>query len=128
MEPAVKHVRLRPMTRALDTSSLPKALATALWPWIDIVEAAKAGMGDRVRMTAENTVVLLRQEIEMSSPLETALEDALHASDALAYDLDRVTFFQTTARTEALLALNALIAWLQAARSKVDGAEVGSSY
>lgn len=107
------------MPRALDTSNLPKALATTLWPWIDIIETARAGMGDRVRMTAENTVVLLRQEIEVSSPLETALEDALHASDALAQDLDRVTFFQTGARTEALLALNALIAWLQTARLSV---------
>lgn len=112
------------MTRALDTSILPKSLATALWPWIDILEVAKAGMGDRVRTTAENTVVLLRQQIEMSSPLGTALDDALLASDALAQDLDRVTFFQTDARTEALLALNALIAWLQGARPKVDGREV----
>ncbi|MCJ2012676.1 hypothetical protein [Methylobacterium sp. J-076] len=115
------------MPRALDTSSLPKVLATALWPWIDIVEAAKAGMGDRVRMTAENTVVLLRREIEASSPLETAMEDALLASDTLAQDLDRVTFFQTDARTEALLALNGLIAWLQTARLKMDSRGVRPS-
>lgn len=112
------------MPRALDTSILPKSLATALWPWIDILEIAKPGMGDRVRMTAENTVVLLRQKIVVSSPLATALDDALVASDALAQDLDCVTFFQTNARTEALLALNALIAWLQRADPEMDGREV----
>ena len=113
------------MARALDTAGLPQIVATALWPWIDIVEAAKAGMGDRVRMTAENTVVLLRQEIEVSSPLETAMEDALLASDTLAQELDRVTFFQTDARTEALLALNALIVWLQAVRPNLECGEKG---
>lgn len=103
------------MARALDTSSLPRPLAAALWPWIDLVETARAGMGDRLRMVAENTVALLRREVPMSSPLETVLFDALHASDALAQDLNRVGFFQTETRTDALLALNALIAWLQAA-------------
>lgn len=104
------------MARALDTSALSQDLATAVWPWIDIVETATSGMANRVRLTAENTAACLRSQIAMSPPLETALDDALHASDALARDLDRVGFFQSDARTEALLALNALIIWLQAAR------------
>lgn len=73
-------------------------------------------MSDRVRLTAENTVAILRSQIPTTPRLETMLLDALLASDTLARDLDRVNFFQSNARTETLLALNALITWLQAAR------------
>ncbi|MEE7493382.1 hypothetical protein MOTC310_24170 [Methylobacterium oryzae] len=77
---------------------------------------AGVGMGAKLRMTAENTVALLRRELRMTPPIETALLDALHASDTLARDLDRTSFFQTEARTDALLALHALVLWLQAAK------------
>ena len=103
------------MARALETQGLPRRLAKTLWPWIDVIEMATGGMGDRVRLTTENTVASLRGQIAMTPPLETALVDALHASDALARDLDRVSFLQSDARTEALLALNALIQWLKGA-------------
>ncbi len=61
-------------------------------------------MGARLRTTAENTAALLWREVQMTPPIGFAMLDALHASDALARDLDRVGFFQTDARTEALLA------------------------
>jgi hypothetical protein len=104
------------MARALDTAGLPQIVATALWPWIDCIEMASAGMGGRVRTTAENAVALLRSQVLMTPPLETMLRDALHATDAFARDLDRVSFFQSEARMEALVALNGLIAWLQHAQ------------
>lgn len=106
------------MARALDTAGLSRAVATALWPWIDCIEMAHAGMGTRVRTTAENAVAILRSQVPMTPPLETMLHDALHATDALARDLDRVSFFQSEARMEALIALNGLIAWLQHAQAK----------
>lgn len=115
------------MARALDTSALSQDLATAVWPWIDIVETARSEMANRVRLTAENTAACLRSRIAMTPPLETALDDALHASDALARDLDQVSFFQSDARTEALLALNALIIWLQATRPNANTKEIGPS-
>jgi hypothetical protein len=91
----------------------------ALWPWIDGIEAARAGMGGHVRTTAENAVALLRSQVLMTPPLETMLRDALHATDALARDLDRVSFFESEARKEALIALNGLIAWLK--RAQLNG-------
>lgn len=109
------------MARALDTTSLPTLLAIALWPWIDLVEMAGSGMGSRLRTMAENSVALLRHEVRMTPPIETALMDALHASDTLARDLDRASFFQTDARTDALLALNALIVWLRTAHLRAGG-------
>ena len=72
-------------------------------------------MGGRVRLTAENTVASLRGQIVMIPALETAMSDALRASDALAQDLDRRPSLQPDARTEALLALHALIVWLKSA-------------
>lgn len=104
------------MASALDTSSLPRSLAAALSPWIDLVEMGGAGTGARLRLTAENTAAFLWCVLQITPPIETAMWDALHASDALAQDLDRAGFFQTEARTDALLALNALIIWLRAAR------------
>ena len=102
------------MARALDTAVLPPILAMALWPWIDIVEAAAGGMGSHVRLTAENTVAVLWGRVAMSPPLVAAIEDALHASDALAREVDRQGFLGSKARIEALLALNGLIALLGA--------------
>ena len=104
------------MARALDTSDLPPVFAKALWPWIDIIEMATGGMGGRVRRTAENAVANLRGWIAMTTPLEQALEDALHTSDALARELDLRDFLWSDARTEALLALNDLIALLRSAK------------
>lgn len=61
----------------------------------------------------------------MIPPLEMALEDALRASDALARDLDRVSFFGSDARTEAILTLNAAIMLMKGTAPNVilnDGA------
>lgn len=111
------------MASALDTSTLPGPLAAALWPWVDLVEMGAAGMGAQLRLTAENTAALLGRMLRITPPIETAMWDALHASDALAQDLDRTGFFQSEARTAALLALNALILWLQSARFLDNSAE-----
>ena len=88
------------MARALDTAVLPPILAMALWPWIDIVEAAAGGMGSHVRLTAENTVAVLWGRVAMSPPL--------------VREVDRQGFLGSKARIEALLALNGLIALLGA--------------
>ncbi|SFM61317.1 hypothetical protein SAMN05192568_104110 [Methylobacterium pseudosasicola] len=97
----------------------------SLWPWTDIVETAMGGMGDVVRLTAENTVTNLRRLIVPTSPLEIAMEDALLASDALAQDLDRRGFFQPAVREEARVALNALTWWLGSAKPAEQTKEIG---
>lgn len=106
------------MARALDTIGLSRAVATALWPWIDCIEMARSGRGILVRTTAENAVALLRSQVLIPPPIEAVLRDALHATDALARELDQVNFFQSNARTEALVTLNALIMWLKRAPSR----------
>lgn len=111
--------------RAHETGDLPAILAMALWPWTDIVETATATMGDVVRLTAENTVANLRRRVMATSPLETAMEDALLASDALAQDLDRRGSSWPNMRTEALVALNALILQLGSAEPTEQTKESG---
>ncbi|WP_139234219.1 hypothetical protein [Methylobacterium pseudosasicola] len=111
--------------RAHGTDDLPSILAMSLWPWTDIVETAMGGMGDVVRLTAENTVTNLRRLIVPTSPLEIAMEDALLASDALAQDLDRRGFFQPAVREEARVALNALTWWLGSAKPAEQTKEIG---
>ncbi|WP_155911911.1 hypothetical protein [Methylobacterium sp. 77] len=80
-------------------------------------------MGSQLRLTAENTAAFLWRLLQITSPIETAVWNALHASDALAQDLDRTGFFQTEARTAALLALNALKLWLRNAKFLDPGNE-----
>ncbi|MET0531073.1 MAG: hypothetical protein ABW003_22505 [Microvirga sp.] len=105
----VAHGGLPVAAQAHETCDLPPILAMALWPWTDIVETATGRMGDAVRLTAENTVANLRRRIVLTSRLETAMEDALVASDALAHDLDQCGSSRLDMRMEALIALNALI-------------------
>lgn len=105
----VAHGGVPVAARAHETCDLPPIVAMALWPWTDIVETAAGRMGDAVRLTAENTVANLRRRIVPTSRLETAMEDALVASDALAQDLNRSGSFQSDMRMEALIALNVLI-------------------
>jgi len=78
-----------------------------------------------VRLTAENTVANLRRRVMATSPLETAMEDALLASDALAQDLDRRGSSWPNMRTEALVALNALILQLGSAEPTEQTKESG---
>lgn len=104
------------MPRALDTSGLPIILAMTLWPWIDAIEAARPEMADALRETAEEASRDLRRTVVVTAPLETMLGDALCASDKLARHTAKPVSVVATARMDALLALNDLIAWLRRAK------------
>lgn len=104
------------MPRALDTSGLPDLLATALWPWIDAVEAVRPGMADPLRSTAGKAVRDLRHMIVVTAPVDTLLRDALSTSEALARSTAEELSVVATVRLDALLTLSDLIGWLSRAR------------
>ena len=113
------------MPRALETSGLPIVLAMALWPWIDAIETAKRNASETLRLAAQRAARDLRRLIVVTAPLETMLEDALHASCRLAADVALPASDVAYGRMEALLTLNDLIAWLHRAKpsgwAKVTG-------
>jgi hypothetical protein len=68
-------------------------------------------MGEEVRGTTANACTSLARRVVMTAPMETAIEDARHASDLLAKELDRRDAKPVHQRVEAMAALEALVAW-----------------
>lgn len=101
------------MARSLSTETLPLPLAAAIGPWIAAVKTASRGMGEEVRVTADDAVTSLRARIVMTALLETALIEARIATVVLANNLNRRATLPSKEKAEALTALDALIIRLQ---------------
>ncbi|MBE7159049.1 MAG: hypothetical protein INR62_11560, partial [Rhodospirillales bacterium] len=63
------------------TADLPAVLAEVVQPWIDVLEAATAGMGQDVMRVAAEAVMGLQRRAVMTPDLERVIADARLASD-----------------------------------------------
>lgn len=116
------------MDRSLSTADLPPVLGAALRSWIEVVETAGEGGGAGVISTTAKTEALLRRRVLRTPELEDAFTRAWAVSGALAQALDRAAFDVEQARSDALLALDALTGRLRDARPSARAIGLGQGW
>src|ERR1700712_567116 len=113
------------MPSTIDVSSLPGPIALILRPWTGVLQTAPSGMGEKVRITAENASVSLWRRVVMLPPIERGLAAAMSASALLAVELDNEIAITSGARSDALRALEELIVLLRGARPSARAQGLG---
>jgi hypothetical protein len=113
------------MPATIDVSGLSAPLTLIMRPWCGVLETALAGMGENVRITAENASVSLWRRVVMLPPIECGLATALSASAIFAAELNKRDPIPGEARSDALRALDALIVLLHEARPNARAQGLG---
>jgi hypothetical protein len=113
------------MSATIDISGLPVTLALIIRPWGGVLQTAPPGMGENVRVTVGNASTSLWRRVIMLPKLERGLAEALSASAVLANTLDKEGTTASEARSDALLALDALIVLLHDARPNARAMGLG---
>ena len=113
------------MTASTKVSNLPGPIALILRPWAGVLQTAPSGMGENVRITAENACVSLWRRVVMLPPIERSLAAAMSASAMLAVELDKENAIASEARSDALRALDDLILLLSGARPSARATGLG---
>lgn len=107
------------MRQVPDLTGLPTVIESLMRPWVDTVETTAIGMGSVVASTAANTSLSLRRRIALTPDAETALSEAVDASDALARKLD--------GKVPAIEERNATLTALAALTEAMRGAQPSES-
>ena len=113
------------MPVTIDLSGLSAPLALIMRPWGGVLETALPGMGENVRVTAENASVSLWRRVVMLPPIERGLAAAMSTSAILAVELDKENAIASEARSDALRALETLIVLLCEARPNARAQGLG---
>lgn len=79
----------RQMPVTVDASGLPAPVALILRPWGGVLETALPGMGENVRVTADNASMSLWRRVVMLPRIERGLATALSASAVFAVELNK---------------------------------------
>lgn len=104
------------MTRLLSVKVLPAPIATAIEPWLGVVEAFPSCTDQILQITVAAAITNLRRRIIVTDLLEVGLENARGATIALLDDKLWDSGASSSRRDEAVVALNLLIIALLDAR------------
>lgn len=115
----------RPKGGSIDTGTLPPLLAKLLAPWLDAIEASEPSMGNHIRAIASHCSDALRHRVELTLPLNRALDAALKATDAVATAMDGKRSVPSPVRDAARKALADLIDALRDAAPNAVTKELG---
>lgn len=100
------------MPATIEVSGLATPITLIMRPWVGVLESAPPGMGENVRVTAENASTSLWRRVVMLPPIERGLAAAMAASAMLAVELNKEDAIPEDARSNALHALDALVVLL----------------